>query len=178
MVEDMNSGIVAECFEIETILFFSCTAMKTGYAFRNMITNNAADSYAMVWVADNEASSVADIVRVDADGGMELGGGVSANLSEFLPLAVTVSGGVDVALPTNDDTFIAWNFGLSVAPMDALSIYFNGGGDGFIGNGFIFSTGVNYLYSIANVYFKLYNSWDADNEESYLGWGLGTTVSF
>ena len=96
----------------------------------NMVTNNADDSYAMKWVADNEASSVADVVRVDADGGMELGGGVSANLGEFLPLAVTVSGGVDVALPTNDDTFIAWNFGLSVAPMDALSIYFNGGGDG------------------------------------------------
>ena len=147
----------------------------TPNVYFRMFTNNGADGYYTVY---GDASSVADVVKTDDDGGMELGGGVSANLADLLPLAVTISGGLDYAMPTNDDNYYAWNAGLSVVPMDAVTISFGANGDSFIGNGFLFNAGVNYVYSIANIYFKLFNSWDADNEERYLGYTLGTSVSF
>jgi hypothetical protein len=55
-------------------------------------------------------------------GGMLLGVGASIDISQLAPITGSVSGGLDIGMPTDLDMILGWNASLSVTPVSFLTI--------------------------------------------------------
>jgi hypothetical protein len=114
-------------------------------------------------------------------GGTLFGGGVSVDLSQFLPFAATVGGHLTYAMPTGVDNILGWDASLSVTPVDFLTV--TGGasmpgvfeGDTTI-NAFGFNAGATATFDPFTFTAGLTSSYNKDKGGSFLGWNAG--VSF
>ena len=79
-----------------------------------------AEDNVLKYVADGEYASGMDAVK--GMGGMAIGGGVTIDVGQFIGMTASVNGGATYAMPTDADEILAWNAGLSVTPIDMLTI--------------------------------------------------------
>jgi len=76
--------------------------------------------YVLKYVDDGEYMSGTDAVL--GEGGMAIDGGVSADLSGFIPVAATVGAKVSYAMPTDFDAVLGWSANLGVTPIDMVTL--------------------------------------------------------
>lgn len=79
-----------------------------------------SDDYVIGYVKDGLYNS--GTAAVLGEGGIEVLGSAAVDLSEFLPFAASVNGGATYSMPTDDDAVLAWNAGLSVTPIDIVTL--------------------------------------------------------
>ncbi len=118
------------------------------------------------------------LAKVKNSGGMAVEGGLSADLSKFVPVPVTVSGGATYGMPEGADKVLAWNGGVSVVPAKDLTLSANASADAVAGSTFNYSLGASYAYSSATISAAFTNTYNSTLVRDVKGWSLGAKVSF
>ena len=148
------------------------------------ITPNVAFYYADASGVDNVLAyngSPANVMATFKDGsdGMLLAGGLSVDLTELVGMGISVSGGAEYGLSGAAASELAWNAGLSVGGLvEGLTIGFDCNADSVYGSTFDYAVSASYAYSIATLSASLGSAYDADDDDTYVSWSLGTSVSF
>jgi hypothetical protein len=113
------------------------------------------------------------------DGGVAGELGLSADLGMFVPVPITMEGGVDLYFENGLER--AWDYTLAVTPILGLTAVGSLSGDSVAGNwssNINWSAGLEYAYGIATITGRIFQEWSALQQERRIGWSIETAVAF
>ncbi len=129
------------------------------------------DDLTLAW--DDDASSV--VGNFQHGGGSLLEIDLDVDLSDLLPIGLTVDGGIDLYLVT--DMEIAWDAGLSVTPFDNFVVSGAINGDAVADGDLAWNASVAYTYGIATLTGTVSQGYDSDDSADVISVGFTCSVS-
>jgi hypothetical protein len=86
----------------------------------DMVTFADDSDNVLAWVEDDEYTT--GMAAIKDAGGMAIGGGVKVDVGQFIGMTASVDGGATYAMPDDADAILGWNAGLSVTPLEMLTV--------------------------------------------------------